>query len=118
MVGVKRDLQFGPLVAVGLGGVMVELLQDNAVRLAPVSRDGARAMLGALKGGRLLVGFRGSAGVDLDRLADTVARVSELAHDLADLVDEVDVNPVIATATGTVAADALIVLASGPASGR
>jgi acyl-CoA synthetase (NDP forming) len=109
VLGMKNDRQFGPLVAVGLGGIMVELLADTAVRLAPVDDQTSRAMLGSLKGRALLTGFRGGAGVDIDRLADTICRLSELAHDLKDVIDQIDVNPVVASAGGVVAADALIV---------
>jgi acetyltransferase len=109
VVGVKRDSQFGPLVAVGLGGVMVELLGDTVVRLAPVSMTEARMMLAALKGARLLSGYRGSAAVDIESVADLICRVSELADDLRDSISEIDVNPVIVTPLGAVAADALIV---------
>jgi acetyltransferase len=109
VLGVKNDLQFGPLVAAGLGGIMVELIADTAVRLAPVSEQSARAMLASLKGHALLKGFRGKPGVDVDRLVDTICRLSELAHDLRDVIDQIDVNPVIASASGVVAADALIV---------
>jgi len=110
VIGVKNDSQFGPLVAVGLGGIMVELLHDTAVRLAPVSAHSARRMLASLKGFRLLTGFRGSAPVDLEQLIDTICRFSELAYDLRDVIDEIDVNPIIVTASGAVAADALIVV--------
>ncbi len=110
VVGVKRDQQFGPLIAVGLGGVLVEVLGDTAVRLAPVSPEEARAMLASLKGYPLLTGYRGAAPIDLDDLAALICRVSELADDMRDAVSEIDVNPVIATLDGAVAADALIVI--------
>jgi acyl-CoA synthetase (NDP forming) len=109
VLGVKNDLQFGPLVAAGLGGIMVELIADTAVRLAPVGDETARAMLASLKGYALLKGFRGKPGVDIDRLVDTICRLSELAHDLQDVIDQIDVNPVIASTSSVVAADALIV---------
>jgi acetyltransferase len=109
VLGVKNDRQFGPLVAAGLGGIMVELLGDTAVRLAPIGEPAARAMLGSLKSHALLTGFRGKPGVDVDSLVDTICRLSELAHDLRDVVDQIDVNPVIASAGGVMAADALIV---------
>ena len=66
-------------------------------------------MLASLKGYRVLTGFRGSAPVDVDALAELVCRVSELAYDLRDVVSEIDVNPVIVSASGAVAADALVV---------
>jgi acetyltransferase len=109
VLGVKNDRQFGPLVAVGLGGVMVELLGDTAVRLAPVADATARDMLASLKSYPLLTGFRGKPGVDVDGLVDAICRLSELAHDLADVIDQIDVNPVIAGDAGVMAADALIV---------
>jgi acetate---CoA ligase (ADP-forming) len=109
VLGVKNDRQFGPLIAAGLGGIMVELLGDTAARLAPVNDQTARAMLASLKGHALLTGFRGKPGVDIDGLVDTICRLSELAHDLRDIVDQIDVNPVIAGASGVMAADALIV---------
>jgi acetyltransferase len=109
VLGVKNDLQFGPLIAVGLGGIMVELIADTAVRLAPIVEPTARAMLASLKGNALLTGFRGKPGVDVDQLVDTICRLSELAHDLRDVIDQIDVNPVIASTSGVVAADALIV---------
>ena len=109
VLGIKNDRQFGPLVAAGLGGIMVELFGDTAVRLVPVDDATARAMLASLKSHSLLTGFRGKPGVDLDGLVDTICRLSELAHDLADVIDQIDVNPVIAGATGVMAADALIV---------
>ncbi len=109
VVGVKRDTQFGPLIAVGLGGVMVELLGDTAIRLAPVSLAEAGDMLASLQGYRLLTGYRGAPPADLAEIAGLICRVSELAHDLADVVSEIDINPVIVTDSGIVAADALIV---------
>jgi acetyltransferase len=109
VLGVKNDRQFGPLIAAGLGGIMVELLGDTAVRLAPVSDQTARAMLTSLKGHALLSGFRGKPGVDIGGLADTICRLSELAHDLRDVVDQIDVNPVIISSSGAMATDAVIV---------
>jgi len=109
VLGVKNDRQFGPLVAAGLGGIMVELLDDTAVRLAPVNDQTARGMLASLKGHALLTGFRGKPGVDIVALADMICRLSELAHDLRDIVDQIDVNPVIVSASKVMAADALIV---------
>jgi acetate---CoA ligase (ADP-forming) len=109
VLGVKNDRQFGPLLAAGLGGIMVELLGDTTVRLAPVDDQAARAMLASLRGHALLMGFRGKPGIDIDGLVDIICRLSELAHDLRDVIDQIDLNPVIAFADGAIAADALIV---------
>ena len=108
IAGVKVDPQVGPLVVVGSGGVLVELMRDSVAALAPVSRDEARAMLARLKGYPLLTGFRGSAAVDLDALADTVARISEFAVDCVGEIAEADVNPLRCTNARVLAVDALI----------
>jgi acyl-CoA synthetase (NDP forming) len=108
VVGARRDPLFGPTVLVGMGGILVELLRDTAVALAPVSHREARAMLAGLRGARLLSGFRNLPPVDLDALAGIVQRVSELAADHADRIAEIDVNPVICAGPRLVAVDALI----------
>lgn len=108
MVGARIDPQFGPMIVVGLGGVFVELLKDTSVRLAPVDTRTARKMLGELKGQRALQGFRGAAPVDLERLAEIVARISELAADQVERIGELDVNPLICAGERIVAVDALI----------
>lgn len=109
MVGGRHDPQFGPLIVVGLGGIFVELLKDAALAPAPVSPDEARAMLESLKGVPLLRGFRGGEAVDLDRLADIVARASELIADADGAIAEMDVNPLICAGASIAAVDGLIV---------
>ena len=109
MIGVQQDPQFGPMIACGFGGTLVELLHDIAVALAPVNAARATRMIQSLKGYRMLQGYRGSAAVDVRAFAEMVARVSELAVDFKDEIAEIDVNPVIMHAHGGVAADALIV---------
>ena len=110
MVGARVDPLLGPLVVAGLGGTLVELLKDTAIGLAPVTQAEARAMLLRLKGAKLLTGFRGSRPIDLERLADIVCRLSEFTADHADLIAELDVNPLICSADRIVAVDALIAL--------
>jgi acyl-CoA synthetase (NDP forming) len=109
VVGSQLDPTFGPLVVVGLGGIMVELLKDSAVELAPVDLPQARAMLARLRGSALLNGFRGAPPMQIERLAAVVVAVSELAADFADVIAEIDVNPIICTASRTIAVDGLIV---------
>jgi acyl-CoA synthetase (NDP forming) len=109
IVGARTDPAVGPLVVVGSGGVLVELMQDRVAALAPVSTAEARSMLARLKGYKLLTGFRGSAPIDLDALADAIARVSELAADLAGEIEELDVNPMRCSGEKVVAVDAMIV---------
>jgi acyl-CoA synthetase (NDP forming) len=108
IAGARIDPVVGPVVLVGSGGVLVELMQDSVAALAPVSAAQAKAMLARLKGYRLLTGFRGSAPVNIDALADAVARISELAADLAGEIEELDVNPLRCGARGIAAVDALI----------
>jgi acyl-CoA synthetase (NDP forming) len=110
IVGLRRDAQFGPVVLVGLGGVVAEALDDVAIRLAPLTVDDALAMLGALRGGRLLDAFRGRPAIDRDAVADLVVHVASLALARPDIV-EADLNPVIASDEGAVIVDALVVLA-------
>ena len=109
IVGARIDPTVGPLVVVGSGGVLVELIQDTVAALAPVSPAEARAMFARLRGYKLLAGFRGGAAVDLDALADAVARISEFAADFAGEIEEMDVNPLRCGATRIAAVDALIV---------
>jgi acyl-CoA synthetase (NDP forming) len=117
VVGARRDPLFGPTVLVGLGGVLVELLRDSVVALAPVDAGGAGAMLARLKGARLLDGFRNLPAVDRAVLADIVQRVGELAADHAARIAEIDVNPVICAGARQVAVDALIALSPAPRHG-
>jgi acetate---CoA ligase (ADP-forming) len=109
VVGARVDPTLGPLIVAGFGGILVELLRDSAVELAPINRDEALRMLAKLKGYSLLTGFRGSAPVDLERLADIIVRLSEFVADQQDIVAEVDVNPIICGERSTLAVDALIV---------
>ncbi len=109
VVGARIDPLFGPLIVVGLGGILVELLQDSALAPAPVTHDEALALLGQLKGTRLLDGFRGMPSVDRDRLADVICRVAAFAADHRDAIAELDVNPLICTGDAITAVDALIV---------
>ena len=107
-LGMICDPQFGPIVVVGAGGVLVELLDDRRAALAPFGRATARRLLQDLKLRRLLDGYRGSAAVDVERLAEVVALFSVLAVELADLIAEIDVNPLVA-GRDIVALDALVV---------
>ena len=111
IVGLRRDASFGPAVVAGFGGVLTELLDDVAIRLAPVDRDTALGMLAELRGARLLDGVRGSSPVDRGAVADLIVALSRLGDARPDIA-EVDLNPVIASARGALAVDALVVLAA------
>jgi acetyl-CoA synthetase len=112
MVGARHDPQFGTLVVVGLGGVLVEVLRDTALALAPVRPFEAQAMLRGLKGAALLDGFRGSPAVDVPRLAEIICRFSELAADAGAAIAEMEINPLICAGDKILAVDALIVKAA------
>ena len=109
MVGARIDPLFGALIVVSLGGIFVEAMKDSAIALAPVTHYEAHALLASLKGVAVLRGYRGRPSVDLDRLADVVQRVSELAADQSTRITELDVNPLICNAESIVAVDGLIV---------
>lgn len=110
VVGARRDPLFGPTVVVGMGGILVELLRDSVLALAPVGAQEARGMLDRLKGAPLLRGFRNLPAVDQEQLAGIVQRLSELAADHADRIAEIDVNPVICAGSRQIAVDALMAL--------
>ena len=110
VIGAKLDPQFGPLVTVGMGGVLVELLRDVQVGLAPVTQTEARYMIDSLKGRQLFDGFRGAPPANIDVLTDMVVRLSELIADHRERITEIDVNPVLLAADAGVAVDALLVI--------
>lgn len=93
IVGTKRDPQFGPVVMVGLGGVLVEFFSDINLALAPIDLDTARRMVGSLKGYQLLKGYRGMPPVDVDSLCEILKRVSDLMVNFP-VINEIDLNPV------------------------
>ncbi|MFE9807480.1 acetate--CoA ligase family protein [Streptomyces sp. NPDC005548] len=111
VVGVTHDQLFGPTVTVGLGGVLVEVLRDAAVRVPPFGDDQARAMLSELRGRALLDGVRGAPPADVDALVEVVVRVQRMALELGDEISELDINPlmVLPRGQGAVALDALVV---------
>lgn len=110
IAGAVNDPYFGPTIAFGLGGVYTELLKDVTHGFAPFDAQSARAMIAGIKGAALLTGYRGRPALDVDALADTLARLSLLVADHADRIAEIDVNPLFVRESGVVAADALIVL--------
>jgi acyl-CoA synthetase (NDP forming) len=107
--GMTRDPQFGPIVMLGAGGVLIEMLKDRRFAMPPFDADEARRHLDALALRPLLDGKRGATPADLPSLCQALSRFSVLAADLGDLIAEMDVNPLIAGPHGCVALDALIV---------
>jgi acyl-CoA synthetase (NDP forming) len=111
ILGARRDPQFGVMLLVGLGGVQAELWKDVALEVAPVSAEGAMAMLRSLRAFPLLDGFRGAARVDLAGVAGAIARFSAFAASCGDRLEEAEINPLLCRADGCVAVDGLMRLA-------
>jgi acetyl coenzyme A synthetase (ADP forming)-like protein len=107
LVGVVNDPQFGPTVACGTGGALLEVLKDVAVRLTPLTPGDAASMLRELRSFPLLEGYRGSHRCDVDALEDVLLRISALAEDHPQIA-EMDCNPVIVGASGAVVVDARV----------
>ena len=100
ILGINRDPTWGPLLMVGLGGVLVEALGDVALAPVPLDRAAARALLGRLKGASVLGAYRGAPAADTDALIELMVRLSHFAADHADEIAEIDLNPVIVHAKG------------------
>jgi acetate---CoA ligase (ADP-forming) len=109
VLGVTRDPGLGPLIIVGAGGVLVELLADHAVALPPVSEQTARELIGGLRAAPLLAGARGQPPAALGPVIAAITGLSELACDLGDDLEALDVNPLICGPGGAVAVDALAI---------
>ena len=107
LVGVVHDRHFGPVLACGAGGTSAELLGDLALRLPPISRRDGAAMLRSLRSFPLLQGYRGAPGADMEALEELLLRVGALAETHPE-VAEIDLNPVVATPTGSVVVDARV----------
>jgi len=107
--GYLRDPDFGPVVMVGAGGTLVELLSDRVYALAPFGPHRSRSLIDRLQLRPLLDGQRGAPPADIDGLSLALARFSVLCSALAPVMEEMDVNPVIATPEGCLAVDALVV---------
>jgi acetate---CoA ligase (ADP-forming) len=109
VVGVRRDARFGPIVLVGIGGVLAELLADVAVALAPVDAEEAEGLLRSLRGAPLLLGLRGRPAVDLGAAARAAAVLSRVAAAHPEIA-ELELNPLLVTAGGALGLDARVVV--------
>ena len=111
ILGVTRDPDFGPMLMVGLGGIHVEILGDVVFSPVPIGRDQALSLLGDLKGATVLDGVRGAPPADRAALAELIAVLSRFAADHAELIEEIDLNPVVVHphGQGLTVVDALIV---------
>ncbi len=111
LVGVREDAQFGPIMAVGLGGIAVEVLRDVAIRLLPVDEDTAAEMIRSLRGAPLLAAFRGRPARDVDSLVRAMTGLSRLFEQYRAWFCDIEINPLIVLAQGVRAVDVRI----GPA---
>lgn len=105
LCGAFRDPQFGAMIMVGLGGVQVEILDDVVMGLAPLSHDQALGLIARIRAQPLLDGYRGAQAVDRERLAKILTKLAEIMTALPEL-SEIEMNPVIVTASGPYIADA------------
>ncbi len=115
IVGGRTDPQFGPVVLLGMGGTGVEIYNDISLRMAPVKDHDVRSMIRCLRARELLTGFRGNPPVNIEALVELVLCFSKLVVKMGDLIDSMDLNPVLCSPTGCVATDARIILANTPA---
>jgi acyl-CoA synthetase (NDP forming) len=112
-LGLIRDAALGPLLVISAGGVLIEIFSERSVVLPPVTRASARVVLGRLRLAAVLAGARGQRPADLDAIAGAITGLSDLAADLGDLLDALDINPLICGPSGAVAADVLAVTRPG-----
>ena len=111
IVGIQNDPQFGPVIMVGMGGVLTEVLKDVSFRMLPITTSDARSMLEELKGYRILQGFRGSEKVDIAALCAALVRIGKMGADNADYIESADFNPIMVYPKSHYVVDAKILLA-------
>ena len=111
ILGGRQDNQFGPVILVGMGGIFVEIFEQASMRIGPVSRKDAMAMIEELNGAQILMGARGQKRFDIDAIADAIVHLSQLLTDFPQ-IRELDVNPlrIFHEGNGCLALDARIIL--------
>lgn len=110
IIGAKNDFQFGPVVIFGIGGTSVEIYNDTSIRMAPLKPSDVSSMVESLKAKDLILGYRGSAGVNMETLTHLIVNFSYLIMELENDIESVDLNPVICTKDQCVIVDARIML--------
>jgi acyl-CoA synthetase (NDP forming) len=111
ILGAKRDPSFGPVLLFGLGGIFVEILKENSLRVAPITRSEAEEMISELKAAGILKGIRGERPLDINALVENLLRLSQLMMDFPE-IEGIDINPIKVLEKGAVAVDARILLNS------
>ena len=109
IIGSSKDPQFGPVIMFGLGGLLVEIIEDIALKIAPITPKDATDMIHEIKGYKILTGYRGQPPVNIDALEEMLLAVSDFVENNP-IVKEIDLNPVITGVDSAVAVDARVVL--------
>ncbi len=109
IIGMTTDPQFGPALMFGIGGILVELLEDVSFRIAPIEKFDANEMIHEIKGFPLLDGFRGKPKADIDAIIDALLKVSDLVIQNPEIY-EMDLNPIFIYNSGLICVDARIIL--------
>lgn len=109
IIGMFKDVQFGPVMMFGLGGVFVEVLKDVSFRIVPLTPKDSSSMIREIKGYKLLEGYRGKEAVDIRGLEDLLIKLSEFVQKTPE-INELDLNPVFVYGSGASVVDARIIL--------
>jgi len=109
IVGMSKDVQFGPVLMFGLGGILVEVLKDVSFRIVPLTRRDAAEMIREIKGYPLLEGYRGQEPADISALEELIVKVSQFVEQNPE-IKELDLNPIFAYRDSAIAVDARIIL--------
>jgi len=109
IVGMTTDAQFGPALMFGIGGILVELLEDVSFRIAPITKYDAKEMIHEIKGFPILDGYRGKPKADINAIVDTLLKISDLVIKHPE-INEMDLNPVFIYEKGLICVDARIIL--------
>jgi acyl-CoA synthetase (NDP forming) len=109
IMGIKRDEIFGPVILFGLGGVLVEILKDVSMRIAPLSKRDCKEMIEEIKGSKLLDGYRNIKKVNKEKIIELLLNLSDLAVNEKE-IEEIDFNPVIVNEKNAVVVDARIIM--------
>ncbi|ABL77519.1 acetate--CoA ligase family protein [Thermofilum pendens] len=110
IIGGLKDEQFGPVIAFGLGGVLVEILRDVAFDIAPITPQEARDLITRIKGYQILEGYRGIPKANIDALSEVLSKASRMFADIAKYVKEMDLNPTFVSSEWVKIADARFTL--------
>lgn len=114
IVGLQNDSQFGPIIMAGVGGIYTEVFKDVAFRVLPITKEDALSMIEELKGKKILEGFRGSAPVDKNMIAEALVNIGNIGTEMAAFYESIDFNPVIFYPNDYYVVDAKIILRQQP----